>query len=283
MATIEFMPARLTAEETEQLRQAVACLEGTSFAQRLTDAVGRPVAMLSRTMPQSARRVIAHASETALRGALRLALRTLDLKTPAKPANRAHKVAAAASGAVGGALGLAALPVELPISTTILLRSIAEIAREEGEDLSAPNAALACVEVFALGGQADGEAALESGYFAVRAALAKSVSDSARFVATEGLTAQSAPVIARLISQIAARFGVVVSEKLAAQAAPILGAIGGAAVNAAFADHFQTLARGHFIVRRLERQHGPSVVAFEYQRLLGERARGRAESRRAAS
>ena len=43
------------------------------------------------------------------------------------------------------------------------------------------------------------------------------------------------------------------SEKLAAQAAPILGAIGGAAVNAAFADHFQTLARGHFIVRRLER------------------------------
>ena len=203
MATIEFMPARLTAEETEQLRQAVACLEGTSFAQRLTDAVGRPVAMLSRTMPQSARRVIAHASETALRGALKLALRTLDLKTPAKPANRAHKLAAAASGAVGGALGLAALPVELPISTTILLRSIAEIAREEGEDLSAPNAALACVEVFALGGQADGEAALESGYFAVRAALAKSVSDSARFVATEGLTAQSAPVIARLISQIA--------------------------------------------------------------------------------
>src|SRR3984957_19918798 len=280
MATIEFMPARLTAEETEQLRQAVTCLEGTSFAQRLTDAVGRPVAMLSRTMPQSARRVIAHASETALRGALKLALRTLDLKTPANPA---HKLAAAASGAVGGALGLAALPVELPISTTILLRSIAEIAREEGEDLSAPNAALACVEVFALDGQTDGEAALESGYFAVRAALAKSVSDSARFVATEGLTAQSAPVIARLISQIAARFGVVVSEKLAAQAAPILGAIGGAAVNAAFADHFQTLARGHFIVRRLERQHGPSVVAFEYQRLLGERARGRAESRRAAS
>ena len=170
MATIEYMPARLTADETEELRRAVACLEGTSFAQRLTDAVGRPVAMLSRTMPQSAPRVIAHASETALRGALKLALRTLDLNASAKPANRAHKLAAAAFGAVGGALGLAALPVELPISTTILLRSIAEIAREEGENLSAPNAAFACVEVFALGGQADGEAALESGYFAVRAA-----------------------------------------------------------------------------------------------------------------
>src|SRR5277367_6655445 len=279
MATIEYMPARLTPKETEELRQAVACLEGASFAQRLTDAVGRPVGMLSRAMPQSARRVIAHVSETALRSALKLALRTLDLNVSAKPANRAHKLAAAASGAVGGALGLAALPFELPISTTILLRSIAEIAREEGEDLSAPAAAFACVEVFALGGQGGGESAFESGYFTVRAALAKSVSDSARFVATEGVSAQSGPVIARLISQIAARFGVVVSEKLAAQAAPILGAIGGATVNAAFADHFQTLARGHFIVRRLERKHGASLVAFEYQRMRGERG----ESRRAAS
>ena len=153
MATIEYMPARLTPKETEELRQAVACLEGASFAQRLTDAVGRPVGMLSRAMPPSARRVIAHVSETALRGALKFALRTLDLNASAKPANRAHKLAAAASGAVGGALGLAALPLELPISTTILLRSIAEIAREEGEDLSVPEAAFACVEVFALGGQ----------------------------------------------------------------------------------------------------------------------------------
>jgi len=97
--------------------------------------------------------------------------------------------------------------------------------------------------------------------------------------AEQGLGAQSAPVVARLLSQIAARFGVVVSEKLAAQAAPILGAIGGATVNAAFADHFQTLARGHFIVRRLEHKHGPGLIAFEYQRLRGERR----ESRRAAS
>jgi EcsC protein family len=275
MSTIEVMPARLTREEAEDLRRAVACLEGPSFAQRLTDVIGRPIELLSGAMPQSARRAIAHASEAALRGALRLALRTLDLKAAAKPANRAHKLAAAASGAVGGALGLAALPVELPISTTILLRSIAQIAREEGEDLSAPGAAFACVQVFALGGRSDEEPTFESGYFAVRAALAKSVSDSARFVANEGLSAQTAPVFARLISQIAARFGVVVSEKVAAQAAPIFGAIGGATVNAAFADHFQTLARGHFIVRRLERKHGPSLVAFEYRRLRGERPEGR--------
>jgi len=272
MTTIEVMPARLTREETEDLKRAIACLEGTSFAQRLTDAIGRPIAALTRNMPAPAQRAVAHASEAALRGALKLSLRTIDMKHVRKAASRAHKFAAAASGAFGGAFGLAALPVELPLSTAILLRSIAEIAREEGEDLSAPQAALACVEVFALG-NGDEEAMFESGYFAVRAMLAKSVSDSAHFVASQGLGAQSAPAVVRLISQIAARFGVVVSEKIAAQAAPVIGAIGGAAVNAAFAEHFQTLARGHFIVRRLEREHGPNLVAFEYQRLKGEAAR----------
>jgi hypothetical protein len=77
-------------------------------------------------------------------------------------------VLATASGAAGGTLGLAALPVELPVSTVIMLRSIADIARSEGEDLSDPEAALSCIEVFALGGRAGSADASESGYFAVR-------------------------------------------------------------------------------------------------------------------
>ena len=272
MSTIEVMPERLTREETEDLKRAVACLEGSSFAQRLTDAIGRPIGALTRNAPAAARQVAARATEAALGAALTLALRTIDRNRTARPAGRAHALAAAASGAVGGAFGLAALPLELPLSTTILMRSIAEIAREEGEDLGGPLGALACVEVFALGGKEEEEAAFESGYFAVRAALAKSVSESARFVASQGLGARSAPAIVRLLTQIAARFGVMVSEKAAAQAAPVLGAIGGAAVNAAFAAHFQTLARGHFIVRRLERRHGAGLVAFEYRRIKGEAA-----------
>ena len=271
MTNVEVMPARLTAEETEDLKRAIACLEGASFAQRLTNSVGRPIGALSARAPESARRLIARMSEAALSAALRLALTTIDRKQAARPAVRAHALAAAASGAFGGAFGLAALPVELPLSTAILMRSIAEIARDEGEDLSAPNAALACVEVFALGGS-EKEAAFDSGYFAIRAALAKSVSESARFLASQGIAAQSAPVVVRLLTQVAARFGVIVSEKAAAQAAPVVGAIGGAAVNVAFARHFQTLARGHFIVRRLERRHGAGLVAFEYHRLRGERA-----------
>ena len=53
--------------------------------------------------------------------------------------------------------------------------------------------------------------------------------------------------------------------KLAAQAVPVLGAVGGAAVNTAFMDHFQAIARGHFTVRRLERRYGKAVVREAYE------------------
>jgi hypothetical protein len=262
-----FMPPYLTSEELGELRFAARRLDGDSFAKRVTRLLERRVEALGRALPASARRRIARAAESALKIALRLALRTIDENKPAKAAKRAHKAAAAASGALGGAFGLASAAIELPISTTILLRSIAAIAREEGEDLSRPEAALACLEVFGLGGESAGEAAVEGGYFAVRGALAKSVSESARFLAQRGLIDETAPALVRLVSQVAARFGVAVSEKLAAQAVPVIGAIGGAAVNVAFAEHFQTLARGHFIVRRLERAHGADAVRSEYRRL----------------
>jgi EcsC family protein len=95
-------------------------------------------------------------------------------------------------------------------------------------------------------------------------ALAKSVAEATRFIAERGLLAESAPTLVRFIAQIASRFGVVVSQKLAAQAVPVVGALGGAAVNYAFIDHFQQTARAHFTVRRLERRYGKEVVRGAY-------------------
>lgn len=88
-----------------------------------------------------------------------------------------HRALATASGAAGGTFGLAALPVELPVSTIIMLRSIADIARSEGEDLKDPATALACVKVFALGGRIGSTDASESGYFATRTVHAKTVTE----------------------------------------------------------------------------------------------------------
>jgi hypothetical protein len=272
LTSVVVMPARLSSAELDELAFAARCLGGGGFAASLAERLGRSVEMIGRNLPSSLRRLGGQAAERALRAALAVALKTIDHDAPAKSASRAHKAAAAASGAIGGAFGVFATAIELPVSTAILMRSIAQIAREEGEDITVPEGALACLEVFALGGE-PGEAAIESGYFAVRAALARSVAESARFLARGALASDGAPLIARLIGQIAARFGVVAGEKFAAQAVPIVGAIGGAAINLAFAEHFQTLARGHFIVRRLERRHGPQAVQFEFQRLRGEAAR----------
>jgi hypothetical protein len=155
--------------------------------------------------------------------------------------------------------------MELPISTTIMLRSIADIARSEGETISEIGCKMACLEVFALGGPSKSDDASESGYFAVRTALARSVTKAAEYIAEKGLAEEGAPVLVRLIIKIAERFSIQVSEKAAAQAIPAIGAAGGALINTLFIDHFQDMARGHFIVRRLERKYGKEIVEATYK------------------
>jgi hypothetical protein len=261
----------MSAEDEAALREAVAALERTSFAGRLTQMVGRQIDFAGKLVPQPISGAVGKAVTLALKAAMRVALTGLS-KGPAagllvKDRRNLHRALVAASGAVGGAFGLITLPVELPVSTTLILRSVAEIARAEGEDLSDPEAALACLEVFALGGQHGASDLVEGGYFALRGFLAKSVSEAARHIAVRGVGGETAPILLRLMSQIAARFGLVVSQKIAAQAIPVLGALGGAAVNLAFAEHFQSLARGHFIVRRLERTYGHAPIRAAYERI----------------
>ncbi|SFI64812.1 EcsC family protein [Methylobacterium brachiatum] len=274
------------------LRRAVQVLERPSLAARLSSAAGAPLDIIGRSLPAPVTEAVGRSTEAAMRGALRVALATLPRKdvvpadgteieaVAAKAESRLtrllgsgdtkHKAFAALSGALGGAFGLATLAVELPVSTTLMLRSIAEIAREEGEDLETPEGALACVQVFALGGRTStqneaGSALTESGYFAVRAALAKTLAEAARYAGSKTLLDQSAPALIRFTAQIAARFGLVVSQKVAAQAVPVLGAFGGAAVNTAFMSHFQSTARAHFTVRRLERTYGAAAVRAAYE------------------
>jgi hypothetical protein len=253
----------LSEEDCAALRQAVRALEEPSYVARLSALAGRPIELLGQALPQVASDMISKATQAALTRALRYALRTIP-KKGRDPETRAHKALAILSGAMGGALGVSAVLVELPISTTIMLRSIARIAQGEGEDLEHPETALACVQVFALGGHSGSDNVHEAGYFAVRAAMAKSVTRALQQMAGRGVVDESTSAIVRLLAQIGSRFGVVVSQKVAAQAVPVLGAIGGATVNAAFVDHFQTLARGHFIVRRLERTYGKGTVRRAY-------------------
>lgn len=258
-------------EHLADLDRAVARLENPGFVARVTDVVGQPLERAVAALPAGTGEQVQTLVRRVLERLLEVAVRSLEREPAGGSRTMFHRVASGASGAFGGFFGAPALAVELPISTTIILRSIADIARREGEDLSSLDARLACLEVFALGGRARGDDGSETGYYAVRAALAKAVSDAARHISERGLAGRGAPAIARLIAQISSRFGVAVSEKVAAQAVPVLGAVGGAGINLLFVDHFQDMARGHFTVRRLERLYGDEVVRERYARIRAER------------
>ncbi len=253
-------------EHLRELKVAKNLLENPSLTAKITGLVGIPIEKLLTNLPKGFSDKLVDVTQAALQAALKGALFTMN--TTADGASPWwHKAAAAVSGGAGGFFGFAALAVELPLSTTIMCRSIADIARAHGEDLTHSEAKLACLQVFALGGSTVGDDAAETGYFAARALMANAVRDAAAHLAKKGLDARGAPAMIRLISMIATRFNVQVTEKAAAQAIPIVGALAGAVINLAFTDHFQDISRGHFTVRRLERLYGVEAVRQEYDRL----------------
>ncbi|MGA9119652.1 MAG: EcsC family protein [Bacteroidota bacterium] len=261
--------ANWTSDDERNLRVAVQLLEHPSLVARLGDVIGGPIERGISLLPANWREGVAIASKTALFKALAMAVKTLGTKS-SKPGESEfwHKVAVTASGATGGLFGLAAIAVELPVSTTLMLRSIAAIARKEGEDLQSLDARLQCLEVFAFGAERGITGGAESGYWTVRVALSRAVTEAGTFLAERGIVEESAPPLVRLITAIAARFGMVVSEEVAAKAIPVIGAVSGATINYLFMDHFQKMAKGHFIVRRLERTHGQGVVREQYDAIV---------------
>ncbi|MEM7309810.1 MAG: EcsC family protein [Planctomycetota bacterium] len=254
----------LSPEDRRALAEAKRRLERRGLLVTLVDKLGKPIEKGLELLPESAARVVQAATRESLERALRVALTTLRRRERTASSDRGHRLASAASGAIGGWFGLAGLSVELPVTTVLMLRSIADVARSEGHDLADVEVQLACLEVFALGGPSDDDDAADTGYFAVRAALAAALSDAARHVALHGASLRGAPALLRLLERLAVRFGVVVQDKVLLEAAPVVGAAGGALVNTVFLTHFQELARGHFAVKRLEQRYGAEAVQAAY-------------------
>ena len=260
MSGLEFM----------ELREAARKLETQSLAMKVADRIGVPVETLLHMLPKGAQKSVGVAVQKALERCLQVALRVGSGAGRFRPPvthRRTHIAAAAVSGAVGGFFGLPGMLVELPITTTLMLHSIVEIARAQGEDLSDPANALACLEVFALGpgGKVHAEA-LESAYYVSRAALAQATREATHFLLQKGAAKEGAPALVSFLSRVAARFGMEVSEKVAAELVPIAGALGGLTLNVMFSRHFQDVAEGHFTVRRLERKYGVEEVRVQYER-----------------
>lgn len=268
--------AGLSDEELAELHWAYKHLEHPSLAARLTSSLASPIEEGLGLLPKTWRKHLDRSAEASISQSLRLAIASLDNVGETSANNWLHKFVAVGAGAAGGFLGPLTLLAELPLTTALMLRSIAEIARSEGEDLSRKDTRLACVQVFALGGRTREDEDADLGYYGLRITLGLYFE---RDILEYAANAQGPhiPAVIGMIRAISARFGVVISDKAAAQMVPIAGALSGALLNLIFMNHYQDVAKGHFIVRRLERQYGVDSIRDEYHRLADEEAEAERE------
>lgn len=148
-----------------------------------------------------------------------------------------HRAVVAAIGAAGGVAGIPGAVAELPVTITMLLRTILGIAAEHGLDPSSPEARAEALRVFATAGPLEADDGADLGLLTARLTV----------------TGQS---LQTLIARVAPRLATVLGQKLAAQTAPVLGAVAGASINYSFARYYQEMARVHFGLIRLADETG---------------------------
>jgi len=264
----------LSEADLKALQAAKNMLENPGLAAQLTSVVGTPIQAGLKRLPAKIHQRLGTVLEAVLLKVARTATVTMAADfgdgprgmPPGKPRNRMHTLGVAVSGGVGGFFGPWAMLAEIPVTTGIIFRSIADIARSEGESIKSEATILACVEVFAFGGKTEGDDAAESGYYMVRAALAQQAKTASDFFA-KSASDKAAPHLVALIKRVVERLGVQYTEKLGAQLVPVIGAVGGAAINTIFISHFQAVAKGHFTVLRLERKYTKEIVETAYKLL----------------
>lgn len=160
-----------------------------------------------------------------------------------------NRLATTMSGAAGGVAGLPGAMVELPLTITMLFRSILEIAAEHGFDAESEGIRLEALRIFAAAGPMADDDGADLGLLTAR-------------LSVTGQTVQS------VIARVAPRLSAVLGEKLAAQAMPLFGAVAGASINYTFVRYYQEIARVHFGVLRLARETGlPREALTEALRL----------------
>lgn len=160
-----------------------------------------------------------------------------------------NRLASTVSGAAGGVAGLPGAMIELPVTVTMLLRAILDIAEEHGLDPESDEVRIEALRVFAAAGPMSEDDGTDLGLLAAKLSIT-------------GQTVQG------IIARIAPRLAAVLGQKLAAQATPVFGALAGASINYTFARYYQEIARVHFGVLRLSQETGlPREALTEALRL----------------
>ena len=245
------------------LKRAKALLEKDSIAIKTANLFGDAAETLGKFLPPAYLESVAMCNVAAIEKSWEFTMTTMSAPDVPSESEGRHILYVTISGAVGG-VGILTLFAELPVTTVLMLRAIADIARDEGEDYNQFETKIASLEVFALGGEGADENTGETGYYAIRTSLEKPLLESSKHIAKKGMAGMGAPFAVQLVAKIAARYQTLISAQAAAKAIPIAGAVAGAIINIAFINLFQDKARGHFIVRRLERKYGAGEIRQAY-------------------
>ncbi len=261
--------------DLQELSTAVELLERPHWVAQVTNAIGVPLEWAVNKLSAKQRNLIERAVSKALHEVLVAAIKTTPKDKSITSSKWFNDMAVIVSGGVGGFFGDWALMVELPVTTGIILRSVAAIAKSHGEDLDDIRCQLACIEVFAFkGNNSITEEASKSFYWNERRQLDQAVDEVALFLIDrlnfdKVIAGKAGPILERFLATIAARYEVLVSEEAAAQIVPVLGAATGALINHLFIQLFQRFAEGHFVVRKLERKYGTEETRTKYLQYVG--------------
>ncbi len=274
-------PPHLSREDFEILKISKSNMENLGFAIKAVNSVGSLAETTIKLLPKKALETLQTSTKSILMGVIKTNLLTIQKhQTFKKPSKLVYKGIVTGSGAVSGffgsstGFGTAIFLGELSLTTNFLMRSIMDIARSEGEDIYSLEGQLACLEVFALGGASKEDDNLETSYYAIRTGLngtLQKVTSSGIKSALDGIVASASSIgsksITSFVSKIAARFSILLSEKFVAQLVPIVGAATGGTLNFIFVQHFQKMATSHFVIRRLERKYGETLVRNTYDEI----------------
>jgi len=199
-------------------------------AMALLNLIGTQAEGLLERLPPEARTRLGAATGRALYHAAEAAHGTR-AALPDLPGWRA-RLLSTAMGAAGGMGGLATALAELPVTVTVLMRAIQDVAADHGFDPSEPGVRFDSIEVFGSAGPLTGDDGANLGLIGTRVTL-------------------TGAALQALIARVAPRFATALGQKLAAQTVPVLGAAAGAATNYAYTRYYQEMAHVHFGLRRL--------------------------------
>ncbi|OUR95729.1 hypothetical protein A9Q84_14605 [Halobacteriovorax marinus] len=279
------MTKKITNEELDFLLKAKVFLEEESVLIKISNILGKPLELLHQVLPENLETNITKYIHKSLTGALSIAMKTSKEDSSGKTFDEAikgtsskrilHNCLTATTGVLGGFFGEAGLIVELPITTTLIMRNIVEVGSQYEGLRSSPDFSLQCLEVFTLGSSKSSEDdALDSTYYSSRMAMSQVMRDGSQFIAAnsakvvlENAQKGTASPILTFITRVAAQFELVVTEKMLAEMIPVVGAVSGAALNVAFTDYYGKASKYHFGIIYLEEKYGKNIIEDIYNDL----------------